>query len=83
MAKTRGIACDRCTKVVEADKDAGWRQVILRKKLPTGEWDGKEIVDFCPACCFELGKWLKAYKEEDNARNEEPGHPAQADESAS
>lgn len=79
MAKTRGIACDRCAKVVQVDRDQGWRQVILRKRTTDGGWDAKETVDFCPACAHELGKWLRAYKGEDDAEQTEPGHQTPTD----
>ena len=68
MAKTRGIACDRCLKIVEVDRDIGWRQVVLRKRVIDNGWDASERKDLCPACAHEMGKWMKAYaKENDDA----------------
>ena len=83
MAKTRGIACDRCPKMVEVGKDVGWRQVVMRKRKADASWDLNEKMDLCPACCHDLGKWRKAYQGENHAEHEEPGHAPEPDEPTS
>ena len=62
MAKTRGISCDRCPKMVEIGKDISWCQVIIRRRQQDGGFGSqKEQMDLCPACAYELAKWNKAY----------------------